>query len=82
MVDPKRREMFTELYRLAEYYEKPPFKPGDIDGNANWFELAQGEQMLPFMQKWKNDKMALSLAEVILMDASDRAAAMNRKERV
>ena len=34
VIDPKRREMFVDLYRLAEYYERPPFVSGDIAGKC------------------------------------------------
>lgn len=81
MIDPKRREMFTDLYRLAEYYENPPFAPGDVDGNAKWFITAMHEALYPFFDKHPG-KMAIDLAIAILEDASRKAAEMNKKESI
>lgn len=77
MVSEKRREMFKDLYRLAEYYEAPPFRPGDIDGNAAWFVEAQAEQLVPFLNKYPGDQLATSLAMCILDDADRQAREMN-----
>lgn len=77
MIDPKRREMFTDLYRMAEYYEQPSFKPGDIDGNAQWFVVANEEQLRPFITKYPDNQMALDLALAIIDEASRQARKMN-----
>jgi len=79
MISTERREMFGDLYRLAEFYEDPPFKPGDIDGNAAWFVSAQEKQLMPFLTKYQADQMAAELAMDILDDANRRAAEMNRR---
>lgn len=80
MIDPERREMFTDLYRLAEFYEKPPFQPGDVEQNANWFVKAQEEQLDPFLQK-HHDQMAVDLALAIVEDANRQAKQANSYER-
>lgn len=80
MISEKRRDMFGDLYRLAEYYEAPPFKPGDIDGNADWFVKAQEEMLVPFLNKYPGDQLAINLAMCILDDASCRAVNMNKAE--
>ena len=77
MIDPRRREMFTDLYRMAEYYEQPPFRPGDIEGNANWFLTANEEQLRPFLTKYP-DRMALDLAMAVVDEASRKAAELNK----
>ena len=77
VIDPKRREMFTDLYRMAEYYEQPPFRAGDIDGNADWFITANREQLQPFMAKYP-DQIALDLAMAIVDEASRKAAELNK----
>jgi len=79
MVSTKRREMFSDLYRLAEYYEAPPFKPGDIDGNGDWFVAANEAQLMPFLRKWQSDSLATALAMDIVEDASRRAAELNKQ---
>lgn len=76
MIDPKRREMFVDLYRMAEYYERPPFVPGDIEGNAGWFVKAQEEVLLPFLAKYP-DQYASDLAVAILDEANRLAVRMN-----
>ena len=78
MKSDKRREMFGDLYRLAEYYESPPFRAGDIDGNAAWFIKAHHEQLMPFLRKYEDDPLAADLAEDVVNDASRRAAEMNK----
>lgn len=78
MKSDKRREMFGDLYRLAEYYEAPPFRAGDIDGNAAWFIKAHHEQLMPFLQKYEADSLAADLAEDVVNDASRMAAEMNK----
>ena len=78
MIDPKRREMFTDLYRLAEYYESPPFEPGDIDGNADWFMKANDEMLMPFLEKHGLDQLAADLAFAVL-DAANRLGAEANK---
>ena len=78
MIDPKRREMFTELYRLAELYESPPFQPGDIEWNAEWFVTAQKDQLMPFLRKYQGDKLATDLAFAVVDAASRQAAEMNK----
>ena len=77
MIDPRRREMFTDLYRMAEYYEQPPFRPGDIEWNANWFVAANEEQLRPFLAKY-HDQMALDLAMAVVDEASRKAAELNK----
>lgn len=77
MIDPKRREMFVDLYRLAEYYEQPPFRSGDIEWNANWFVISNEEQLRPFLTKY-TDQMALDLAIAIVDEASRKAAELNK----
>ena len=77
MIDPKRREMFTDLYRIAEYYELLPFRPGNIEWNANWFVVANEEQLQPFLTKY-TDQMALDLAMAIVDEASRKAAELNK----
>ena len=79
MIDPNRREMFTDLYRMAEYYEKPPFQPGDIDGNADWFVKANEEWFIPFCQKHPG-QLALDLAMAVLEDANRQAVEANKAE--
>ena len=74
--------MFTDLYRLAEFYEQPPFQPGDIDENANWFVMAQEKALIPFLTKHRNDKMAIGLAIAILEDANRQAVEMNERVSV
>ena len=78
MKDPKRREMLRDLYRLAENYEDPPFQPGDIDGNADWFVSAQEYQLMPFLKKYQGDKLAADLAFAVVDAASRQAAEMNK----
>lgn len=82
MKDPKRREMLRDLYRLAESYEDPLFRPGDIDGNADWFVSAQENYLVPFLRKWQGSTLALELSEAILTDASRKAREMNYMESV
>ena len=77
VIDPKRREMFVDLYRMAEYYEQPPFRPGDIEWNANWFVTANEEQLRPFLTKY-TDQLALDLAMAIVDEASRKAAELNK----
>jgi len=77
MIDPKRREIFTDLYRLAEYYENPPFCAGDIEGNAKFFEEAMLKVIKPYLEK-HNNHMAAELAIAVIQEASDRAAALNK----
>ena len=81
MIDPNRREMFTDLYRMAEYYEKPPFHPGDIEGNANWFAQANEDLLMPFCKKHP-DQLALDLALAIVDDASRQAKIMDEMSEV
>ena len=78
MKDPKRREMFTDLYRLAEYYEDPPLG-SDIRVNAEWFTKAMEEQLKPFLKKWDGDQLAGDMAIAILDEAS-RLELAARKE--
>lgn len=82
MIDQKRREMFVDLYRMAEYYERPPFRPGDIDGNAEWFVTAENAQLRPFLMKYPDNQMALDLAMAIIDEASRQAREMNYMENV
>lgn len=77
VIDPKRREMFADLYRLAEYYESPPFQPGDIDGNAEWFVEANNKMLIPFAQKYAGDQLAIDLALAILEAANKLGVAAN-----
>lgn len=78
VIDPKRREMFTDLYRLAEYYENPPFVPGDFKNNAQWFVTAMNEALYPFLAK-HTDQMALDLARDIVEDANRKAIEANKQ---
>lgn len=78
MKNQMRRDMFADLYRLAEHYEDPPFKPGDIDGNADWFVKAQEEMLKPFILKYQNSLLAAELAMAVVDDASRKAAEMNK----
>lgn len=77
VIDPKRREMFVDLYRLAEYYENPPFRNGDIDGNAAWLEKANSEMFLPFVIKYPST-LATRLAIAILDEVDVLAKKANR----
>ena len=81
MIDPKRREMFTDLYRLAEYYESPPFSPGDVEGNCAWFERAQNEALMPFLRKW-GEGLPADLAFAVLDEANRLGKAANLEESV
>lgn len=78
MIDQRRREMFTDLYRLAEYYESPPFKPGDIDGNADWFVNANKETLIPFLQKYDGDQLAFDMACAVLEEANRLGVEANK----
>jgi len=82
VINPKRREMFKDLYRLAEYYEAPQFAPGDIDGNADWFAIAQEAVLMPFLNKWADDDLAGALAFDVVEATSKLAAEANRKAPV
>ena len=79
VIDQRRREMFTDLYRLAEFYESPPFQPGDIDGNADWFLRANEEQLIPFIKKHPG-QFASDLAVAVLEEAGRLAVAANKQE--
>ena len=79
MIDPKRREMFADLYRMAEYYEQPPFCPGNIDGNANWFVKANEEALYPFVTKYPDNQLAFDLALAIVEDANRKAVEANNQ---
>ena len=78
MKDERRREMFVDLYRFAEYCENPPFKPGDIEGNGAWFEKTTREQMIPFLEKYKAIPIAANLAIDVYAEAERKAAEMNK----
>lgn len=78
MIDTKKREMFGDLYRLAEHYENPPFKPGDIDGNADFFDRATQEVLIPFLKKYEDMPLASTLAMAIMDECSQRAAELNK----
>ena len=78
VIDPDRREMFADLYRLAEYYEKPPFRDGDIDGNAEWFQKAHDEALLPFVTK-HTSALATRLAVAIIDEANYLAVEANKR---
>ena len=82
VIDPKRREMFADLYRLAEYYENPPFIPGDIEGNAKWFIDAMSEVLNPFLAKYDGSQMAMELAFDVVEDANRKAVAANKEVSV
>jgi hypothetical protein len=69
--------MFADLYRLAEYYEQPPFHPGDIEGNANWFLKANDEALYPFFKKYPDDRFAGDLAFAVLEEANRKAVKAN-----
>lgn len=78
MKDPKKREMFSDLYRLAEYYEAPQFKPGDVEGNSQFFVTAINEQLGPFLKKYQDMPLASKLALAIMDECNDRAVALNK----
>lgn len=82
MINPKRREMFADLYRLAEYYENPPFVAGDPVTNSQWFAKAMSEVLQPFFDKYHGDIMAFELALDIVDDANRRAVAINKQDCV
>lgn len=82
MIDPKRRELFADLYRLAEYFEAAPFQPGDIDGNANWFIEAVRDHFGPFINKYDCDQYAIDLAMAVLDEANRRAVIANKMASV
>lgn len=73
-----RREMFADLYRLAEYCEDPPFQPGDICGNCAWFDKTTKEQLMPFLDKYKDMPLASELAMAIYGEADRKAADINK----
>lgn len=77
MIDPKRREMFADLYRLAEYYENPPFAPGAIHENSMWFITAATEALNPFLIKYQN-RLATDLAFAIVEEANQKAVEANK----
>lgn len=79
MISNTRRELFSDLYRLAESYEKPPFKPGDIEGNANWFAMSYESTLKGFLAKYPNDELAYDLASAIIEDANRQAVAANKQ---
>lgn len=79
MISEKRRELFSDLYRLAEYYEAPRFKAGAIDENAAWFIRAQNEALMPFLLKHQDDRFAADLAVAVVDECSRRAAAKNKE---
>ena len=78
MKDKRRREMFVDLYRLAEYCEDPPFKPGAIKENGAWFARANSECLIPFLQKYKDMPLATELAMAIYTEADRKAAEINK----
>lgn len=80
MLSDQRREMFKDLYRMAEYYEKPPFQPGDFNGNADWFIRANEEQLRPFIRKYSGDHLAADLAMAIIDEAGRKAVEYNKME--
>lgn len=82
MIDQKRREMFSDLYRVAEFYEEPPFQPGDIDGNSSWFVMSYETVLKDFLIKYKGDQLACELVSAIVEDASRRAAEANKQVSV
>ena len=81
MNDPKNREMMSDLYRMAEYYEDPPFRAGDIEGNSQWFIEAQEKVVKPFILKYHDSQLAADLAVAVIDEASRKAAKMNREVR-
>ena len=72
MISEERREMFVDLYRLAEYFEAPPFQPGAYDSNADWFIHAVNDQLSPFVRK-HDSPLARGLA-IAILDEADRMA--------
>lgn len=82
MISSDRRTMFTDLYRLAEFYERPGFHPGDIEGNANWFVMAQEKTLMPFLMLHGNDQLAVDLAMAILEAANRQAVEANNQVSV
>jgi hypothetical protein len=78
VIDPKRREMFADLYRVAEYYENPPFIPGNPEWNAHWFNTAMSESLTPFLEKHQG-QLAADLAWAIVEEADRKAVEMNKQ---
>ena len=76
VISDKRREMFVDLYRLAEYFEAPPFLPGDADRNADWFVHAVEDELMPFTRK-HTKPLAWELANAVLNDADRKAKTAN-----
>ena len=79
MKSAERREMFKDLYRIAECYEDPPFRPGDIEWNSQWFVEAQEKHLKPFIMKYTGCQLATDLAIAVIDEASRKAAKMNRE---
>lgn len=81
MIDARRREMFADLYRIAEYYENPPFMPGAVEHNGQWFVTAMMEVLNPFLAKYP-EQLAADLAFDIVEDANRKAVEMNERVSV
>lgn len=68
MINPNRREMMRDLYRMLEKYEMPP---KDFDGEAtiSYYD-SLFEDYRQFYERYKDDDFALPLA-VALFEAID-----------
>lgn len=82
MNSDSRRQLFIDVYKLAEFYEVPPFQPGDIEGNGNWFIMSYETVIKDFLAKYEGNKLAYDLVSAVIDDASRRAADANKQASV
>ncbi len=78
MISEAKRQMFVDLYKLAEQYENPPFHAADVEGNSRWFDAATKIVLNPFLNKYKGNQLAMDLAVAVVDEASKRAAVLNQ----
>lgn len=78
MIDRKRREMFGDLYKLAEDCEKPPFVIGDTEGNVQILAGIARDKLNPFLAKYDGDKLAEALAMAVYEEAGRLAKDENQ----
>lgn len=78
MIDQKRREMFGDLYKLAEDCEKPPFVRGDTEGNVQTLIGIARDKLDPFLAKHGGDKLAEALAMAVYEEAGRLAKDENQ----
>lgn len=78
MIDQKRREMFGDLYKLAEDCEKPPFVRGDTEGNVQILIRIARDKLDPFLAKYGGDKLAEALAMAVYEEAGRLAKDENQ----